>query len=973
MAPESKKSRPVFQLFERNDEYRPRRLPTQVCPESNKRYVPWKDVQAAFKDVDYMNLDGERAVFMTDASSNIILPLRVPFSKATYEVMILDNSDQGIYFDYESDDHSDDNDTKKEQQKEEEGDDDEKEERTSMPVCLKRLYMATAAHYDFAKSYVGKKRDDFAARLANARYWSSTLRAKIDEHLKDGTLTEKHIALKDKMLAKIDRLEEKTSEWDYNNICFHTSRQLDSYILSPASTLFLVLPSDLATWDDANPATHSFRCYFICEMRKYDKNLISPKQFHLADHPGYDIVRQNEFFERYGCHSLRILQMVRQGFFDDRVETPPLDTFGILWGSTTETPAHGLSKDNITDLVAKSIDYLKRLPRPKKKDEICLSFKDIGEVKEYLRVPENDDGRGDLYRYTNKEGTAWICSTHLYELLDPTAQENLQSFVAAHGGNVNLRHGQVTVVLRSESEANEFVDIMKKCTSRLNMGVKLAWPATREFLRHLLASLNQTEMLWVEFDGVLPDVQPQNTVEYKSDLFMDAELHLLTLLNFPKPGEQCTYIGTTDGFQFQSKIHKNCPPFCWIEKSLEFSMAYDSDEDQRSDSDNEESDSDDEDGRHARALGEKHLMTTSGSLAAFMSESMPPPSKISGVFNKRVETVALQTGLIDLHLRGDLIPALKPEKCRSVQQLTVEAVVPLFEPEFEDLFHCCIHLEEVNVVVHEALLALIVEQLAKHWRGDSGSSLLVTLFERPVDEDEKSRILVQIAVGGRTIRPGGHTSDREVDTLKYGAGSTLLDDIAFKEIKCNQWNNDFVKTPLTPFQAELLDTMTATSALSLTNFKLDIHDRLQDTLTPLQNTLRRSRIGCLRISCNPIEAHLHDVALQVLLSIEWSSVNLLVLAGQCVEHWIHLLGQVTTQGKDGGPRPLYLAIENTKVPPQPLTHSDALVLHQLIYSSPLEELHLSDIEFSHDQDRQLVLSAVGADVDVTMKDARWSV
>ncbi|KAF9401994.1 hypothetical protein BGZ94_005021, partial [Podila epigama] len=766
MAPESKEKPPVFQKFKRSGDSRPRRLPTQLCPKSRKRYVPWKDVQGVYNDVDYVKVDDKRAVFMTDESSNIILPLRVPFSKKTYEVIAIDSSDQSDYSDYSGAD-----DEEEEEEEEEDDDDndsdDEEEEQNSMLSCVQQLFGASRKHYRMSANNIVKKRDIFLEHLANARYWSSALRDKIDEYLKDGALTEKNIARKDKMLAKVDKLEQKISEWDYKNMCYHTSRQLIDYTISPASNKFLVLPSDLATWDDANSATRSFRLHYICEMRKESDKRDSPRHFHLVNHSGYDIVQQDEFFKRYGGHSLRILQMVQQGYTDDGVEVPPLDTFDILWGSTTETPAHGLSKDNIKDLVAKSIDYLKRLTRPKKKERLYLSNKDTCAIRGFLSVPENDDGCGDLYRYAGSDsGPIWICHTHLHEALDLTTLKDLREFVETHGGCVNLRQGQVKVILHSESEASEFIKAVKKVESCLQLSIKLAWPATRSFLRSYLVTINASDSIWAELDGVMPDVQPQNSVEYQSDIFLDAEFEFLTLLNFPQPGEQCTYLGTTDGFQFQSKLHENCPPFCWIERALEFYVANLSDDDERridesSDSDSDDSDSDDDNKQKLiRNEREKYIGETTHKLATFMGESLPPPSKVTGNFNKRAETINLQTGFIDMHLQGDLIPVLGPDKGRSVRQLTVEAAVPLFEPEFEDLVHCCTRLEEVNVVVHEARLALMVEYLAKHWRGDSGS-LVVTLFERPVDKDEKSRVLVQVAVGGRTVRHDCPALDRE--------------------------------------------------------------------------------------------------------------------------------------------------------------------------------------------------------------------
>lgn len=72
---------------------------------------------------------------------------------------------------------------------------------------------------------------------------------------------------------------------------------------SSAPKLFVVLPSDLDTWRDTDPATHNFRLYLMCQIKK-GKN---GRHVHLSSHQGYNINQPEEFFRKYGYYVLTML------------------------------------------------------------------------------------------------------------------------------------------------------------------------------------------------------------------------------------------------------------------------------------------------------------------------------------------------------------------------------------------------------------------------------------------------------------------------------------------------------------------------------------------------------------------------------------------------------------------------------------------------------------------------------------------
>lgn len=56
----------VYQKFRSKDGKALNSLPTQLCIESDARYLLWNEVQSAFKDVNHLEVSGSRILFMID-------------------------------------------------------------------------------------------------------------------------------------------------------------------------------------------------------------------------------------------------------------------------------------------------------------------------------------------------------------------------------------------------------------------------------------------------------------------------------------------------------------------------------------------------------------------------------------------------------------------------------------------------------------------------------------------------------------------------------------------------------------------------------------------------------------------------------------------------------------------------------------------------------------------------------------------
>ncbi|KAG0345882.1 hypothetical protein BG005_001067 [Podila minutissima] len=190
----------------------------------------------------------------------------------------------------------------------------------------------------------------------------------------------------DWILDDLQEYRQQLPIWDHKST---RTSVLHLYSGYPAPGLFLVLPADLESWDDLDPMTHNFRFYFLCDVTKaetddtddtddldemdgfddsnapsYPYQSILPQHKHFSNHPGYDLIRPQDFFQTYGSYILMIHKMVRQGFSDEVHEIPPLDTFEILLGVDLDGSSSHLTRDTIGMLVSKAINYLEGLQLP---------------------------------------------------------------------------------------------------------------------------------------------------------------------------------------------------------------------------------------------------------------------------------------------------------------------------------------------------------------------------------------------------------------------------------------------------------------------------------------------------------------------------------------------------------------------------------------------------------------------------------
>ncbi|KAG0026959.1 hypothetical protein BGZ81_005975 [Podila clonocystis] len=393
---------------------------------------------------------------------------------------------------------------------------------------------------------------------------------------------------------------------------------LASYMNYPAPYRFVVLPADLGSWDDSDPTTHTFLLYFLCDVNK-DPDLTEwfalndptittwitgneindefklpkiPDHKHFSNHPGYKLIRPQEFFKTYGCYTLMILRMVWHGFPDDHYDIPRLDTCKILWGHDLDGSVNRLTKDTIGPLVNKAINYIEGLSLPRRGSEMWLTEREAAAIKEFLHIPESCSALGKLYRYFDHAHWYWTCEQHAHRKHPPGTLEALVDFVHSCGGQVDTQLATLQVELYSRSQVDMLSTLLHNFKHRFHT-LTLYWKdsswqgledclqkvATAEVrgsdLRYLLRSPVTKQAHHLQLDGVSCDIHPQGTPEYKTDIFAsliqnDRDLKSLTLLNYPQPQEQCAYFGGGLAvYCMHSKQHQQEEPKHWTEDLLE--------------------------------------------------------------------------------------------------------------------------------------------------------------------------------------------------------------------------------------------------------------------------------------------------------------------------------------------------------------------------------------------------------------------
>ncbi|KAI9237481.1 MAG: hypothetical protein BYD32DRAFT_416353 [Podila humilis] len=691
--------------------------------------------------------------------------------------------------------------------------------------------------------------------------------------------------------------------------------------------LFLVLIADVQGNNYQSNSIPRFRFYFLCETSATGPRFSN--HVHVLNHPGYDLDRPLEFFNRFGHHTLTLLEMVKYGFSGWNYYVPTLQSANILCSHHSETVYHELYWPTIALLVDQTIAFIVQLNQqvpyyPK------LSSRDMLDVLLYLKVSVLHDwdlpssAAGDLRREVEMQdwrSVRWRCSSHARHGNDIGP---IIPSIAQSGDTLNCPISTITLRLLSPSDATLLCYALQRTRHAFGANLTLAWNATNSELGSLVLGLSHTRINILQIDGVTPSVHPQGCFEDQSDVFLSSirrgTIQLLSLLNYPRTSAQYVYLilsDVTHGLLLHTS--QGLPRIDW--SRLHDSMkTYTSDFHQLKD---------DYDFRarlhNLSKVLHQHYATSIEGIDIFGG----PRRMFQG------NTWQGRLGVSNCVVYG-LSRAIFPNKVFSSPWLLRNAMCLLVR--LHDL-HSVLPLHALTENPTTPELEFLIQET------EASSLMISDLYRR---WNHQNFLRLTLVEKGRCL-----------ETRTMASFGIWNEQFIQKSIICLWWDIDGVSGR--SWDATLLDAAVRRFPAALRSFTFDVSGMTDRRLVRIQSVLQRSNLEHLQIRCKPVALHLQDHVERVLGSVQWRTIKSLVLSGDDIDTWIQLWtkhGGLFPAISASGSQLLSLAIVGPTKKQHLFSHHAAVALHCLIYLNPLQELWLENVAMGEEKDWDLIFEAI---------------
>lgn len=793
---------------------------------------------------------------------------------------------------------------------------------------LKRQFDTIVGLYMDLESQSKHPGETFRRNIAKARDCHSKIMGEIEMLKKSGIEAQVDKKSLHQILTTFQVFQKQLSGWDYvNATCWSMMHKFDNKWDFATSHLFIVLPFDLDSWDDSNPSTHQFRLYFMCDICHYVASPMNlPKHMHLSNHPGYPLLRSQEFFQDYGDYVLQVLEMVKHGYDDGEKNIPPLRTFKILWNCDPDVLGNHITTDTIEAFVDKAIAYLQELSQPNVTPKLQLTRSQRAAIQTYLDVKDCDNSEGNLQRLlTHAHLVFWICPTHMHQFIDHEPLKSLQEFVCVHGGHVDMQQATLRVELSSPSDADCFVTLLKRANCIFDITIQLSWKASWSLVEELCLDIAKSNTLVLEIDGITLDTHPQGHCQYKANFFAheiiaDTKIELVTLLNYPRSQEQCIFV---DSIELRLMVPVVRPDHSWVDLRLDL--------------------------QKFREGVTKARTTTECKEATIHLQSILRQRGFSDIQSVTIYNKTWD-GALDVEddafvevgsyfVQCPMVVVSSASLTSLTQDLDREEEV---QP-FYRIIQINMELQELSISTYNNILSQ-----AKPFSGllrNSSEPLRLTLLDHL--EDTRARVAARITIGGNHDRSTERGSLGTRDFGHHASRANRDEQNVDPDVEFLQWHYQ------PSDQAALfLNICTQHHPSALTLLTLDITRLSSIGLVSIQQVLCQSQLERLHVICTPFKRDLSCAVTLVLASVQWSKLKSLAFSGDNIERWIQ------SWSCDIAPRLLSLGIHGTESLLQELSHSSALFIHRLLYSSPLVELSLENIRLKEDRDWHFIMESI---------------
>ncbi|KAF8929885.1 hypothetical protein BGZ58_008617 [Dissophora ornata] len=305
----------------------------------------------------------------------------------------------------------------------------------------------------------------------------------------------------------------------------------------PRARLFIVLPVGPEHLDTKNLAKNKFRVYYLCDCSELQKPsatsasppsssspLTPPPHIHFAKHEGYELLRPNTFFFKYGFHVLTIMEMVRYGITTPSFVVPEFESLEVLRG-IEGFKNHDITRESFKRKLDDTIGYIKkRMPRSSSIGDSSgnalldrsLDFSDLFKLHSFLKCQMPGATTGNLFRTTTTAGhVKWICFDHYRVNYQASEAEELDTLLALRmedlerrdlehvpdTGSYDEQHGFVVFLCGSPSSAHQLYKRLQVACGVNKLHMVFLWHATKDDIQSLCEAVqaSNVSLLYVTF------------------------------------------------------------------------------------------------------------------------------------------------------------------------------------------------------------------------------------------------------------------------------------------------------------------------------------------------------------------------------------------------------------------------------------------------------------------------------------------
>ncbi|KAI9233874.1 MAG: hypothetical protein BYD32DRAFT_439709 [Podila humilis] len=652
-----------------------------------------------------------------------------------------------------------------------------------------------------------------------------------------------------------------------------------------------------------------------------------PQHIHFSDHRGYNIERPQEFFQIYGDYVLAMLEMLKRGYED---AVPPLDTFEILWNSGSKTGGH-LTPDTIEPLVNKTIEHLQgKFSTTRMKSRTMMGGQDAA-IRTYLEVPDGDTAEGNLHRFIGRDQVVrWRCQEHICQQSNKKPLQKLERFIYDHKGDINMRQSTLSVELGSTEEMFQFLSILETAKHIFDISVKLDWTIGIFDVHMLFDRVSKTNALALVVDGVTVDVYPEGHDIQQRNMFGDylldeSKLRFITLLNYPRPRQQCLIF---KNISVRSATSPARYPYGWVQLRSDLENFRDRVSEAKILSD------------CTMAVSELYSKLGQHGLSSATAVTLFNYQDLSWSATFDLQNHAC----VEVNSRGMTFPnGLLGPSLRTLKLYLRDT--DFDQNDFSKAMQAIDGLHELEVSYHGHSMLYNLEHLVRKWHC-LPTSISLTQLNRMADPD--TRLTIKRA-NNDPVRTNALSAPR------HDTGSSIFRQEAMgmpMDIEILQWDCDEIFSQLSDFSASILNLAMQRQTSNLIMFTLDVSQLSTVGLASVEAAFHQARLEHLYIVCMPIRSSKSDSIAKILDSIPWHTLRSLVLSGNNLNDWLQLWSAPIDS------QLLNLTVRGTRSELRKLSHASALMLHQLIYTNPLVELHLLNFQLLDKRDWVLVIDGI---------------